>query len=120
MEGRSPKSAKLGKRWVPRDRGFRESAQPRSVRARSDRETTRVIRAVQVWAGDKDRTQLPPAAGSLTQPDHVARGASTNAAPRICRRQRRGSRVSRPIADLATEFFRQTPLDLEKRLENVP
>src|SRR5258708_3658433 len=73
MVGRSPKSEKLDKRRGPSDHGDPARAcRFKAASAPAGRETTRVIRAVQGEAGDKDRTELPVLAGSLTQPDHVA------------------------------------------------
>src|ERR1700731_1674760 len=73
MVGRSPKSEKLDKRRGPSGHGDPARAcRFKAASAPAGRETTRVIRAVQGEAGDKDRTELPVLAGSLTQPDHVA------------------------------------------------
>src|ERR1700737_5068377 len=73
MVGRRPKSEKLDKRRGPSGHGDPARAcRFKAASAPAGRETTRVIRAVQGEAGDKDRTELPVLAGSLTQPGHVA------------------------------------------------
>src|SRR5439155_25084243 len=77
-----------------------ERADSYRLRLRAGRETTRVIRAVQGGAGDKDRAELPRFGGVA----HAARSRSsrqsTNAALRICHwrmaTSRRGARLPRP------------------------
>src|SRR5713226_4281062 len=55
-----PKSEKLDKVVISQNR-MRPNRRTASLRERlAGRETTRVTRAVRMWAGDKDRTLFPP------------------------------------------------------------
>ena len=53
-----------------------------------DRETTRAIRAVQMSAGDKDRSASTMSVARSRRPDHVTQSGSTNTARLICWRIR--------------------------------
>ena len=54
------------------------------VNALRGRETTRAIRAVQMSAGDKDRTASTASVARSRRPDHVTQPRSTNTARLIC------------------------------------
>src|SRR5262249_10027369 len=64
---------------------------PSRERTARDRETTRAIRAVQMSAGDKDRSASTKSAVRSRRPDHVTQPKSTNTARliywRICQNQ---------------------------------